>query len=148
MRRLLIYLVFGCLIGCRHQYSVFPPGYRYSNNGKDIPQRISDSLLQWHSGDFLLADTFNHLNVTFTDFSSGPIQTDKRLTFLLLNNTKCILVYQEGQPMKDYTVIYLIEYKGPFFSRRIESEKGVFDTLQLKSLLSKPGFKLKFFETD
>src|SRR5580698_8769830 len=111
MRRLLLFLVFGCLMGCRHQYSVFPPGYRYSNNAKEIPKRVMDSLNKWNHGDFLLADPFNHLIVNLTDCCSfGESQTNKRLTFLLQNDSKCILVYQEGHGIVDYTVIYLIQY--------------------------------------
>ena len=92
-----------------------------------------DTLCRLEGGDFRLADEDNKLAVNLSDVRLDTLATNKKLRFMLVGESTCVVVYQEGG-YGVHDVIYLFNYKDRLSYRKCFSSKEVLDTNILKNL--------------
>jgi hypothetical protein len=127
-------------LGCRNSIKqkvrppgLIPPGYTFYESGKHIPRFIMDTLCRLEGGDFRLADEDNKLAVNLSDVRLDTLATNKKLRFMLVGESTCVIVYQEGG-YGIHDVIYLFNYRDRLSYRKYFSSKEVLDTNILKNL--------------
>ena len=114
--------------------------YKYSTSKYDIPNTVVDSISIINKEFFKIGDSTDAGKISFSDarlFTSNGediYEYKRKLHFVLVNDTVCLIAYTEGG-LGTHDVIDFIQYKGGFNHTRYVTTNILNDTIKLESYL-------------
>lgn len=114
--------------------------YKYSTSKSDIPNTVLDSISCINKESFKIGDSTDSGKISFSDarlFTSNGediYEYKRKLHFVLVNDTTCLIAYTEGG-LGTHDVIDFIKYKGVFSHTRYVTTNILNDTIKLESYL-------------
>ena len=114
--------------------------YKYSTSKSDIPNIVLDSISIINKESFKIGDKTDIEKISLSDTrlfkSNGEdiYEYKKKLHFVLVNDTICLIAYTEGG-LGIHDVIDFIQYRGEFNHERYVTTNVLNDTIKLASYL-------------
>lgn len=118
---------------------IFSRNFTLQLDKSKIPPCIIDSLSVINQEKFEIGDSSNEDEISFSDVVlDNNHKYNKRLNFMLLGDSICLIVYTEGG-VGTHDVVDYIQYKGVFTHKRYMTDGMLTDTTKLKEyLMSNP----------
>jgi hypothetical protein len=116
--------------------------YRFSTNKLDVPSIALDSVSKINGEAFLIGDSTDagKINLSdshlFTSDGKDRYPYRRKLHFVLVGDSTCLLVYTEGG-FGTHDVIDYLQYKGQYSHLRYETTDILDDTVKLRQYLQR-----------
>lgn len=115
--------------------------HRYSANKLDIPRVVIDSFSSVNNSPFKIGDSTNVGQISFSDArlledGKDKYEYNKKLHFILVSDTICLIAYTEGG-VGTHDVVDYIQYKGKYKHIRYVTTETLLDTVRLEKFLLK-----------
>jgi len=132
------FLALGCENSIRHEkkgsevlFFLNSNNYNFSKSKAIIPKAVKDSLTVIDKEKFKIGDFSDNGNFNFSDVCCSNIEFNKRLNFVLLNDSVCLMVYRKGGRGSNSVVDY-IRYKGNYTHFRYTTNTELTDLKKLQ----------------
>jgi hypothetical protein len=110
--------------------------YHYSISKSDIPDVVIDSISSINKEPFKIGDSTDMGKISFSDARLGNYEYKRKLHFVLVNDTACLLAYTEGG-LGTHDVVDYLKYKGEYKHVRYVTTDVLSDTIKLGNFLRK-----------
>lgn len=114
--------------------------YIFSTSKEKIPGIIIDSLGHINHEVFGIGDNTDTNKISLSDAILNDYKYKRKLHFLLVNDTLCLITYTEGG-VGSHDIVDYVRYKGQFEHSRYTTTDILDDTIKLRSYLTKIGLK-------
>ncbi len=112
--------------------------YTYSTSKATIPSIVIDSLSQINKEVFKIGDIYDTSKINLSDATLGGYEYKRKLNFVLVNDSVCLLAYTEGG-LGTHDVVDFINYKGKLTHTRYITTSLLNDTNKLNNFLRNLG---------
>jgi len=135
---LCIFLVLGCKNSIRRVekkseilFFLNSNDFSFSKSKSIIPKAVKDSLTVIDKEKFKIGDFSDNGKFNFSDVCCSNTEFNKRLNFVLLNDSICLLVYRRGG-RGNHNVVDYIRYKGNYVHFRYTTNTELTDLKKLQ----------------